>query len=125
MTEGEIKDGVESFLIRYDKTLNGKQVGMILADLEDTGETFLIRIYILIKKIFQGMIIYSYLIFIGHPLYLRIILDEVRVFGVYEKLDEELFALLSTNGVIELYTLIIKRWQLKFDRKGEYWFHIS
>lgn len=72
------------------------------------------------------MISYSYVIFIiGHPLYLRIILDELRVFGVYEKLDEELFALLATDGVIELYTLIIKRWQLKFDRKGEYWFHIS
>jgi hypothetical protein len=41
LTEGEIKDGVESFLIRYDKTLNEKQVGMILADLEDTGETLL------------------------------------------------------------------------------------
>ncbi len=56
--------------------------------------------------------------FPGHPLYLRIILDEVRVFGVYEKLDEELSVLLSSKGVIELYTFIIKRWKLKFDKKG-------
>ena len=56
LTEGEIKDGVESFLIRYDKTLNEKQVGMILADLEDTGEAFLLRIYILIIKNFQAKI---------------------------------------------------------------------
>ena len=58
LNEGEIKNGVESFLIRYDKTLNEEQVGMILADLEDTGEAFLIRVYILIKKISRNDSVY-------------------------------------------------------------------
>eukprot|EP00002_Diphylleia_rotans_P018099 TRINITY_DN3506_c0_g1_i4.p1 TRINITY_DN3506_c0_g1~~TRINITY_DN3506_c0_g1_i4.p1 ORF type:complete len:1850 (+),score=318.73 TRINITY_DN3506_c0_g1_i4:3274-8823(+) len=90
LTLDEIRQGAGTYLARYDKKLSEEQLQMILDDADDTG----------------------------HPLYLRLTLDEVRVFGVYEKLNEEMRILLSTNGVIELYNLIITRWETKFNKDG-------
>eukprot|EP00002_Diphylleia_rotans_P032243 TRINITY_DN6756_c0_g1_i10.p1 TRINITY_DN6756_c0_g1~~TRINITY_DN6756_c0_g1_i10.p1 ORF type:complete len:2620 (-),score=451.36 TRINITY_DN6756_c0_g1_i10:125-7984(-) len=90
LSPDEIRQGTKAFLVRYDKKLSEEQMQMILNDFHDTG----------------------------HPLYLRLVLDEIRVFGVYEKLNDEICSLLSTNGVIELYNMIITRWQIKFDVAG-------
>eukprot|EP00002_Diphylleia_rotans_P011601 TRINITY_DN2288_c0_g1_i1.p1 TRINITY_DN2288_c0_g1~~TRINITY_DN2288_c0_g1_i1.p1 ORF type:complete len:2402 (+),score=445.90 TRINITY_DN2288_c0_g1_i1:75-7280(+) len=91
LNEAEISQAASSFLARYDKKLTEQQLSMILEDQKDTG----------------------------HPLYLRILLDELRVFGVYEKLDAEISTLLATSSVVELYSLIISRWEKKFDKHDD------
>ncbi len=50
----------------------------------------------------------------GHPLYLRIVLDELRVFGVYERVDTELHEMLETKGVVNLFDLVMSRWEKKY-----------
>ncbi len=50
----------------------------------------------------------------GHPLYLRIVLEELRVFGVYERVDIELGDMLRTKGVIQLFDLVMNRWEKKY-----------
>eukprot|EP00002_Diphylleia_rotans_P039414 TRINITY_DN9131_c0_g1_i2.p1 TRINITY_DN9131_c0_g1~~TRINITY_DN9131_c0_g1_i2.p1 ORF type:complete len:1246 (-),score=226.09 TRINITY_DN9131_c0_g1_i2:104-3841(-) len=90
LTKEEIQQSATTFLDRYDKRLAPDQMQMILEDTFDTG----------------------------HPLYLRLMLDEIRVFGLYEKLRDEIQILLSTSGVVELYNLIISRWETKYNFNG-------
>eukprot|EP00002_Diphylleia_rotans_P029924 TRINITY_DN6116_c0_g4_i1.p1 TRINITY_DN6116_c0_g4~~TRINITY_DN6116_c0_g4_i1.p1 ORF type:complete len:743 (-),score=142.75 TRINITY_DN6116_c0_g4_i1:1566-3533(-) len=86
----EIEGAVNSFLKRYDKKVSRDQMNLIKKKEADTG----------------------------HPLYLRLVLEEIRIFGVYEKLTQEIQTLLGTEGVIELYNLIISRWEKKFNKEN-------
>lgn len=52
----------------------------------------------------------------GNPLYLRALLDELRVFGTHERLDERISHYLSTQTVSELYEKILQRWEEDFER---------
>eukprot|EP00002_Diphylleia_rotans_P039115 TRINITY_DN8_c0_g1_i10.p1 TRINITY_DN8_c0_g1~~TRINITY_DN8_c0_g1_i10.p1 ORF type:complete len:1022 (+),score=256.36 TRINITY_DN8_c0_g1_i10:116-3181(+) len=87
LPSNEVIEAAESFMKKYDKTLSEVQKKFILQDIKDTG----------------------------HPLYLRIILDEMRVFGVFETVDKELQDLLETDGVLELYDLVMRRWEKQYN----------
>ncbi len=50
----------------------------------------------------------------GHPLYLRVVLDELRIFGVYERVDAELCEMLDKKGVVNLFNLVMHRWEKKY-----------
>eukprot|EP00002_Diphylleia_rotans_P017508 TRINITY_DN339_c0_g3_i6.p1 TRINITY_DN339_c0_g3~~TRINITY_DN339_c0_g3_i6.p1 ORF type:complete len:319 (-),score=60.27 TRINITY_DN339_c0_g3_i6:1183-2139(-) len=86
LSHDEIIQAAISYLKKFDKTLTTEQSEAIVRDSDDTG----------------------------HPLYLRIFLDELRLFGVFERLDHEINTLLSTNGVVELYQLVCSRWEAKY-----------
>eukprot|EP00002_Diphylleia_rotans_P032530 TRINITY_DN6843_c0_g1_i4.p1 TRINITY_DN6843_c0_g1~~TRINITY_DN6843_c0_g1_i4.p1 ORF type:complete len:699 (-),score=107.07 TRINITY_DN6843_c0_g1_i4:1504-3600(-) len=83
----EVIQAAESFMKKYDKTLSEPQKELLLKNLINTG----------------------------HPLYLRIILDEMRTFGVFETVNEELACFLSTKGVLELYDHVISRWESNYS----------
>jgi len=51
----------------------------------------------------------------GNPLYLRTLLNELRVFGNYEGLEAQLQICLRTPNVETLFSLLIRRWQKEFD----------
>eukprot|EP00002_Diphylleia_rotans_P038126 TRINITY_DN8622_c0_g1_i2.p1 TRINITY_DN8622_c0_g1~~TRINITY_DN8622_c0_g1_i2.p1 ORF type:complete len:634 (+),score=127.63 TRINITY_DN8622_c0_g1_i2:53-1954(+) len=87
LSADEVVQAADAFMQKYDKVLSEFQKQLIVQDLDDTG----------------------------HPLYLRIILDEMRVFGVFEAVDTELMTMLSTDGVIELYHLVMEHWEKKYN----------
>jgi nephrocystin-3 len=56
----------------------------------------------------------------ANPLYLRALLDELRVFGIHEKLDERIAHYLGSRSTPELYGLILERYEQDYeqDRPG-------
>jgi tetratricopeptide (TPR) repeat protein len=52
----------------------------------------------------------------ANPLYLRALLDELRVFGVHERLDERIGHYLAAGDVAGLYALILDRWEADYER---------
>ena len=56
----------------------------------------------------------------ANPLYLRALLDELRVFGIHEKLDERLAHYLRAQSTPDLYGLILERYEQDYeqDRPG-------
>jgi nephrocystin-3 len=55
----------------------------------------------------------------ANPLYLRVLLDELRIFGIYEELDQRINHYLTAKTPIELYKLVIERWEKDYG-KDEY-----
>lgn len=51
----------------------------------------------------------------SNPLTLRILLDELRQFGSYERLDETIQYYLQANSVIEMLELVFKRWENDYE----------
>ena len=51
----------------------------------------------------------------ANPLYLRVLLDELRVFGVYEKLDERIGYYLDAESPYALYEKVIARWEQDYE----------
>jgi hypothetical protein len=51
----------------------------------------------------------------SNPLYLRALLDELRVFGVYEHLDQRIQHYLSAQSVAELYDKILERYEQDYE----------
>ena len=51
----------------------------------------------------------------ANPLYLRVLLDELRVFGVYEKLDERIGHYLQAESPYALYEKVIARWEQDYE----------
>ena len=51
------------------------------------------------------------------PLYLRILLEELRVFGIHEKLDERISYYLSAQTVPELYNKVLSRIENDYERE--------
>eukprot|EP00002_Diphylleia_rotans_P016738 TRINITY_DN3252_c1_g1_i1.p1 TRINITY_DN3252_c1_g1~~TRINITY_DN3252_c1_g1_i1.p1 ORF type:complete len:1379 (-),score=386.10 TRINITY_DN3252_c1_g1_i1:417-4013(-) len=49
-----------------------------------------------------------------HPLFLRVALDELRIFGNFEHLTQKIETIISNANVTELYTSIITRWLTDF-----------
>lgn len=52
----------------------------------------------------------------ANPLYLRVLLDELRIFGIYEELDQRIDHYLIAKTPIELYKLVIERWESDFGK---------
>jgi nephrocystin-3 len=51
----------------------------------------------------------------GNPLFLKALLDELRVFGVHEKLDEEISHYLASESPAELYDKILERLEKDYE----------
>jgi tetratricopeptide (TPR) repeat protein len=51
----------------------------------------------------------------SNPLYLRVLLDELRVFGIHEKLNERIDWYLEANNPYELYKKVIIRWEDAYE----------
>jgi tetratricopeptide (TPR) repeat protein len=54
----------------------------------------------------------------ANPLYLRALLEELRVFGVHERLDERIAHYLAASGPVELYQSILERYEQDYDPDG-------
>ena len=52
----------------------------------------------------------------GNPLFLRLMLEELRVYGDHDTLRRRLEELLDADDVPSLYTLILSRWEHDYDR---------
>ncbi len=50
----------------------------------------------------------------SNPLYLRVLLDELRVFGIHEKLNERIDWYLEARDPYELYRKVIERWEQSY-----------
>jgi len=51
----------------------------------------------------------------ANPLYLRTLLEEMRIFGSHEQLDERLAYYLEAGSVVDLYQRILARWEADYD----------
>ena len=47
----------------------------------------------------------------ANPLYLRVLLDELRRFGEYERLEERISYYLKAESIVTLYQRVIARWE--------------
>lgn len=72
---------VELYLNQYSKKLNANQLQLVI----QSNRT-------------------------NSPLYLKILLEELRVFGSFEELDQKIENLLAAKTVIDLYEMIIERY---------------
>lgn len=52
----------------------------------------------------------------ANPLYLRALLDELRVFGAHEQLDQRIGHYLEAQTVPELYERVLERWETDYER---------
>lgn len=52
----------------------------------------------------------------ANPLYLRALLEELRLFGAHERLDERISYYLAAQSVPELYERILARWEEDYER---------
>jgi len=52
----------------------------------------------------------------SNPLYLRVLLEELRVFGIHEKLDERIGYYLAARTIPELYERVLIRWEEDYER---------
>jgi len=52
----------------------------------------------------------------ANPLYLRALLDELRVFGAHEQLDQRMDHYLAAESVPDLYSRILERWEADYER---------
>ncbi len=55
-----------------------------------------------------------------NPLFLRALLDEIRIFGVYERLDVEIETLLTVNTIDDLFEKIMARCEIDYDNKKNF-----
>jgi nephrocystin-3 len=78
---------VRDYLGQYRKSLNDKRVAQITSSLQT-----------------------------ANPLYLRALLDELRVFGIHAKLDERIAHYLGARSVPELYGLILERYEQDYEQ---------
>ena len=86
LRDTERKRFIRDYLRQYTKELSAARVEHIAADAEAEN-----------------------------PLYLRALLEELRVFGVHEALDERINWYLETDSVPELYARILQRWEEDYN----------
>jgi hypothetical protein len=55
----------------------------------------------------------------GNPLFLQTVLDELRVFGVHERLREREEYYLESNSLAELFDRVLARWEEDYEREYE------
>ena len=84
---GERKDLITAYLAQHAKRLNQTSVGRI----SSANQT-------------------------ENPLYLRALLDELRVFGIHEKLDERIEYYLSATTIPALFDKILERYEEDYQR---------
>lgn len=77
---------IKACLIRYTKQLNSEQIRRI----QDSDQS-------------------------ANPLYLRALLEELRVFGSHEQLDHQISYYLEADSVSNLYQLILARYEADYD----------
>jgi len=53
----------------------------------------------------------------ANPLYLRVLLEELRVFGDNQRIDQQIDDYLSARTVPELYEKVLARWEADYQRK--------
>jgi hypothetical protein len=87
-SEQESRAFISGYLSRYAKALNDEQVGRICAcQLHD------------------------------NPLYLRVLLEELRQFGVHEQLDQQIDQYIHVSSIPQLFMLIFKRLEKDYERE--------
>ena len=86
LTRQEREDFVNKFLAQYSKQLNSVQLQTIVDNQKSSN-----------------------------PLALRIMLDELRQFGVYEELDETIREYLKTDSITAMLKLIFKRYEKDYQ----------
>ncbi len=52
----------------------------------------------------------------ANPLYLRALLDELRVFGTHEQLDQRIDHYLAAQTLPDLYSRVLERWEADYER---------
>jgi tetratricopeptide (TPR) repeat protein len=52
----------------------------------------------------------------GNPLFMRVMLDELRLYGDHETLERRLDALLTVDDIPSLYELVFGRWEADYER---------
>ena len=55
----------------------------------------------------------------ANPLYLRTLLEELRIFGVHEKLDEKIDHYLKAQTVEALFTKVLQRYEQDYEREED------
>jgi hypothetical protein len=55
----------------------------------------------------------------SNPLYLKILLDELKIFGIQEKLNQRIEFYLKTNNPFELFNKVIERWELDYESEND------
>jgi len=53
----------------------------------------------------------------ANPLYLRALLEVLRVFGVHERLDQRIDHYLAADTIPELYNKVLERWEADYERE--------
>jgi len=51
----------------------------------------------------------------ANPLFLRVLLDELRIAAVYENLQESVFKYLKAKGVADLFKMVLGRWEEDYN----------
>jgi len=80
LQEDERRQLVTDYLSRFTKTLDERQLSTIIRSPQT-----------------------------GNPLFLKVLLDELRVFGIYEQLDELMTGYLGASDPTQLYNMILAR----------------
>ena len=78
----ERRDLARSYLAQYGKNLGGNRIQRIVA----AAQT-------------------------GNPLFLRVLLNELRQFGEHARLDESIVHYLGADGMVDLYNRVMARWE--------------
>jgi hypothetical protein len=86
LTVDERKELIRQFLGEYSRTLSPKRVDRIASAPQS-----------------------------ANPLYLRVLLDELRLFGEHERLEERINYYLETTSPDELYEKVIIRWENDYE----------
>ena len=86
LNEEERKKLIADYLWQYRKRLSESQTNLIIRSIQTEN-----------------------------PLYLRVLLDELKVFGIHEKLDERIGHYLETNNAEELYERVLARLEEDYE----------
>ena len=87
LKEDERRNLVSEYLSRFTKTLNERQLNTLIRSPQT-----------------------------GNPLFLKALLDELRVFGIYEQLDELMTGYLGANNPTQLYNKILARLENDYEQ---------
>jgi tetratricopeptide (TPR) repeat protein len=88
LSSGEQRKLIDDYLWQYRKRLSGPRIARLLQSPPTTN-----------------------------PLYLRVLLDELRVFGVHEQLNARLDAYLEAQSPAELYRKVLERLEADYEKE--------
>jgi len=102
LTQGEVTQLAKDYMAQYSKTLTSEQIQYESTLLPTTRVLLNLRVFpvtSLIAQSHQSRV----------ALYLRTLLEELRLFGSFEKLTDRIRFYLSANTALDLFHLIFKR----------------